>query len=80
MTPERKAQLLDLIALCRRTLETEKRDISLAISSIYGLAEAELEDAGLGNLAYLLWHGEYGCAIGDVEGLLDLFELWVSKQ
>ena len=79
MTPERKVQLLDLIALCRRTLETEKRDISLSISSIYGLTEAELEDAGLGNLAYLLWHEEY-CARGDVEGLLDLFELWVSKQ
>jgi len=77
MTPERKEQLLTLIAKSKTKLANTS-DYSLAISPIYGLAE--LEDAGLGNLAYLLWHGEYGCARGDVEGLLDLFELWVPKQ
>ena len=78
MTPERKEQLLTLIAESKTKLANTRRDYSLAISPIYGLAE--LEDAELGNLAYLLWHGEYGCARGDVKGLLDLFELWVSKQ
>jgi len=34
----------------------------------------EIEDAGLGDLAYLLEHGEYGCHKNDVIGLIELLE------
>lgn len=78
MDDERKAHILTLITKSREKLAEARRDYSLTISPVYGLPE--LEEAQLGNLSYLLWHGDFGCSRGDVRGFLDLFEQWVSKQ
>jgi len=54
------------------------RDPSMPLMFVIDLPE--LEEADLHGLAYLLWHGEWGCCKNDVTGLLDLFQKWVDGQ
>lgn len=46
-----------------------------AITLLHGYASKEIEDAGLGDLVYLLYSGQYGCSRGDVRGVIEMLTI-----